>query len=99
MDGTRRFFIQQNDTSEACLANLEGIESATNLFSVYNMDVERKGELAIDGSLCPTGPVKNRTWQSIIGDKLKTNLSLDSTVVGEVVTGDSFQLQIRGDVC
>ena len=25
MDGTRRFFIEQNHTSEACLANLEGI--------------------------------------------------------------------------
>ena len=43
MDGTSRFFIQQNNTSEACLANLEGIESETNLFSVKGCVINEDG--------------------------------------------------------
>ena len=62
VENINRFFMGQDDIAEECPANLEGIESATNLYSVYNQDVERKGELVIDGSLYPTGPVKNKCW-------------------------------------
>ena len=58
VENINRFFMGQDDIAEECLAHLEGIETATNLYSVYNQDVKQRGELVIDGSLYPTGPVK-----------------------------------------
>ena len=92
IEGTNRFFINQDD-AEACLGNIEALESASNLYSAYNQDVERKGELVRDGSLYPKGPVKNMPWQSIINNKLKTNLPLSRTLVGDLVTRESSQLK------
>ena len=84
VENINRFFMGQDDIAEECLANLKGIESATNLYSVYNQDVERKGELVIDGSLYTTVPVKNKCQKSVLTDKLKTNLPSKKTVSSQL---------------
>ena len=56
------------------------MDFAVNFYSIYNQDVERRGELVIDGSLYPTGPVMNKCWKIVLNDKAKTNLPMSKIV-------------------
>ena len=72
------FFQGNDDVVDECMASLDSIESAYSVYLVYIQDVERRGEFVIDSALYPTGPVKDKSWKSILNDKTKINLPKSS---------------------
>ena len=69
IDKINVFFQCNDDVVDEFMKSLDSIDSAFSVYSVYNQDVERRGELVIDGALYPTGPVKDKSWKSVINDK------------------------------
>ena len=54
---------------ENCVGSLESVDAAFYNYSIYNQDIHRRGELVLDGEAFTTGPVKNKTWRSVVEDK------------------------------
>ena len=61
--------------TEDCLDILEDVENLQNICSVYHTNIEKHGEMVLDGTLIWTGPEKKIIWEDVMKLKNKTNLS------------------------
>ena len=61
MEKIQNYFLGDDEIIENCVGSLESVYAAFSNYSVYNKDIDRRGELVIDGETFPTGPVKNKT--------------------------------------
>ena len=76
--------------TETCLTGLEAVAGLDMIsqFSVYQRDVERRGEQVLDGSSIRTGPIKDLPCKEILYERQEaSNAShrpLDLPIIGDI---------------